>query len=192
MRTEYKNALATKRKIEMTYLRLLADSKKNFSVTDIVQLAKINRGTFYLHFNNKQEVDDAIYKEISSKFKAIENNLRMFDIDQAPETVFNQINQIIKQDLEIFKLVADASENENLYDLIKTTILTIINNNFKVMQYIFNMEHFTMVCQYIVGGILTTYKSWFNKQISCSLDDLSAYLSRLIKDGLKGCIRYDS
>lgn len=192
MRTEYKNAIATKRKIEMTYLRLMAEGKENFSVTDIVNLAKINRGTFYLHFNNKQEVDNAIYQELSLKFKAIENNLRMSDIDKAPESVLNQINQIIKQDLEFFKLVVAASANESLFDLIKTTILSIINNNFKVMQYIFNMERFTMVCQYIVGGILNTYKAWFNKQITCSLDDLSAYISRLIRDGLKGCIRYDN
>ena len=60
IKAEYKNALQTKMKISSTYLALSIEKKGKFSVTDVVERAKINRGTFYLHFKNLKEVEKYI------------------------------------------------------------------------------------------------------------------------------------
>ncbi len=192
MKTEYKNTLATKRKISVAYLELMLTNNSNFTVTDIVKQAKINRGTFYLHFSSKEEVWNYIAQSTMKKFISLEEKFRTFDIDRAPEVIINTINEILQTDLPFFELMLKAGEKLNLIERIKTIILNTINNNFKVMKYIFSMEHFNIVCQYIVGGVLNTYKEWFNKKINCSLEELSTYLSLLIRLGLKGCINYAS
>ncbi len=191
MKTEYKNTKATKRKIAVAYLTLLKKNQ-NFTISDLVKQANINRGTFYLHFKSKEEVWQMIARGTTTKFKPIEEQFRTFDIDRAPEVIIDRLNMILKSDIEFFTLVMEANEQLNLTDKIKTTILNSISNNFKVMKYIFSMEHFNIVCQFIVGGVVNTYKEWFSKNIKCDLDELTTFLSLLIRQGLKGCIHYES
>lgn len=192
MKIEYKNSVATKRKIALCYLKLLIKNGNNFTITNIVEQAQINRGTFYLHFKNKEEVWQMIARGMTSKFKSIEEQFRTFDIDRTPEVILNRLNLILKSDLEFYTLVLEAGEQLNLIEKIKSTMLNSIHNNFMVMKYIFSMEHFNIVSQYVVGGVVNTYKEWFNKSINCSLDELSSYLSIIIRQGLKGCIHYGS
>ena len=90
MKAEYKNSIATKKKITSAYLTLLNKSKK-ISVTDIVELAEINRGTFYLHFNNVKEVEKYMGEEISLKFKGIETAFRQKDISTYNQFIIRYI-----------------------------------------------------------------------------------------------------
>ena len=55
-KAEYKNSIASKKKIVETYLQLLVEDPDNATVTEIVKRIGINRGTFYLHFKNIPEV----------------------------------------------------------------------------------------------------------------------------------------
>ncbi len=192
MSVEYKNAITTKRNIAATYLQLIIDMGDNFSVKDITEKLKINRGTFYLHFKSKEDVFLKINQMLVNKFKTMENDFRMCDIDKAPEVILNKINQILTGDLEFYSLIMNANDKTKFLDKIETSILNAISNNFQIMKYIFSIEHFNIVSHYIVGGVLSAYKQWFNKKIDCSLDELTSYMACLIRDGLKGCVHYGS
>lgn len=192
MKTEYKNAQKTKRKIMLSYLTLLKLKGQNFTVKDLVEHSGLNRGTFYLHFKNMDEVFQMIKDKLVRGFKSFENDFRMFDIDRSPELILNKFNQIISEDLEFFSLIVTAGSKIGFMSLVENNILKLISNNFQIMKYIFSIDHFNIVSHYIVGGVLRIYYEWFNKKINCSLNELSEYSSRLIKDGLKGCIHYGS
>ena len=94
----------------------------------------------------------------------------------------------MSKDLEYFKLVINASENSNLMDRIKASILESISNNFQIIKYVSNYEKFKIVVQYIVGGVLDAYIDWFKGNIKCSLDEMSSFLAILIKNGVRGYI----
>ena len=100
----------------------------------------------------------------------------------------NKLNEILSQDLEYFRLVINASENSNLMDRIKASILQSISNNFQIIKYVSNYEKFKIVVQFIVGGVLDAYIDWFKGNINCSLDEMSSFLSILIKNGVRGYI----
>ena len=190
MKAEYKNAIQSRRKICSAYLTLLTETNNKFSVTDIVKLAGINRGTFYLHFENLQAVEKSIIEELANNFKVLEQDFRQAEIDKTPELILNKFNEILLKDLDYYRLIINASENYNLIEKIKVSILTAISNNFKIMQYVMNYDHFKMVVQYIVGGVIDTYIDWFKGNLTCSIEEISSFLSKLIKGGLKGCINY--
>ena len=54
-KAEYKNAVQNRKKITSTYLEFLV-KKEKFTVIDVVKGAGVNRGTFYLHFKNLDDV----------------------------------------------------------------------------------------------------------------------------------------
>ena len=75
---------------------------------------------------------------------------------------------------------------------IKNPILKSIANNFKIMKYVRNYEVFKIVVQYIVGGVVNVYTDWFKGNINCKLEDLQKFLPTLIRNGIKGIIRYNA
>lgn len=188
-KAEYKNAIQSKKKISSTYLTLLIETDNKFSVTDIVKAAGINRGTFYLHFKNLDDVAKYIEDELAANFKELEIDFRMSDIDHLPEVMIEKLNEILSKDLDYYRLIITASDNGNLMEKIKNSILKSIANNFKIMKYVTNYEIFKIVVQYIVGGVVNVYTDWFKGNINCKLEDLHKFLPTLIRNGIKGIIR---
>ena len=188
-KAENKNAIQSKKKISSTYLTLLIETDNKFSVTDIVKAAGINRGTFYLHFKNLDDVAKYIEDELAANFKELEIDFRMSDIDHLPEVMIEKLNEILSKDLDYYRLIISASDNGNLMEKIKNSILKSIANNFKIMKYVTNYEVFKIVVQYIVGGVVNVYTDWFKGNINCKLEDLQKFLPTLIRNGIKGIIR---
>lgn len=191
-KAEYKNSIQSKKKITSTYLTLLIEKGDKFTVTDLVKRAGINRGTFYLHFKNLQDVSVYIENELAENFQEIEINFRQYDIDRSPEIILDKLNDILNKDLKYYKLFLTASDNNQLLEKIKKSILKLISNNFMVMKYVTNYENFKIAVQYIVGGVVNAYADWFKGNIDCELKDMSFFLANLIRSGLKGIIPYNA
>ena len=187
---EYKNSIQTKKKIVSAYLELMIENPQNLNVTEIVKKSGINRGTFYLHFENVKAVEIHIEKELAMNFKDLELDFRQVEINKTPEIILNKLNEILLKDLDFYRLFICAASETNLMDAIKKSLLVSISNNFKVMQYVMNYERFKMVVQYIAGGAINVYTDWFKGNIDCTLEELSANITLLIKRGLKDFI-YD-
>jgi len=185
---EYKNAIQTKKKIAQAYLSILVENPNDVNVTAIVKKAELNRGTFYLHFENVKAVEKHIESELAKNFKDLELDFRQVQIDKTPETILNKLNEILTRDLDFYRLFIRAASLTNLMETIKKSLLISISNNFKVMRYVMNFERFKTVVQYIAGGAIDVYTDWFKGNIDCTLEELSANLSLLIKNGLKDFI----
>ncbi len=188
-KAEYKNSILSKKKIASTYLKLLIETGNKFTVTDVVNAVGMNRGTFYLHFKNLDDVAKYIEDELASNFKELEIDFRMTDIDHFPEVMIERLNELLSKDIDYYRLIITATGNSNLMEKIKNSILKSISNNFKIMKYVTNYENFKMVVQYVVGGVVNVYTDWFKGNINCMLDDLKKFLPILIRQGLKGIIR---
>ncbi|MBO5955110.1 MAG: TetR/AcrR family transcriptional regulator [Clostridia bacterium] len=185
---EYKNAIQSKKKIAQAYLALMVENPEAVSVTEIVKKAELNRGTFYLHFENVKAVEKHIESELAKNFKDLELDFRQVQIDKTPETILNKLNEILIKDLDFYRLFIRAASLTNLMETIKKSLLISISNNFKVMRYVMNYERFKTVVHYIAGGAIDVYTDWFKGKIECSLEELSKNLSMLIKNGLKDFI----
>ncbi len=95
---------------------------KKISITDIVQLADLNRGTFYKHFQYKEdlleELIDDVMKDLTKSYWAPYGELR--------DTVVLDSSQLTASAIKIFKHVATYA---NFYTLLgKSNILTGFQN----------------------------------------------------------------
>lgn len=186
-KNEYKNAIRSKKKIASAYLKLLNKHEK-FTITDIVDLAEINRGTFYLHFKNLTDVDRYIEEGLAENFKVLEEDFRQSDLSKTPEIILNKLNVVLLKDLEFYKLIVHSSETIHLMKKIENSIMKSISNNFKIMKYVNNYERFKIIVEYIVGGTITSYSEWIKGNIDCDIYTLSANIADLIKKGLVGVL----
>ena len=189
IKAEYKNSIANKRKIISTYLQILGEDQSKLSVTEIVKRAGINRGTFYLHFKNIPEVGKCIEDELAKRFKVLESDFWKVDIALSPESILTKFNEIISKDVEYYKLIIKVGDSYNLLSKIKKSIFNTVCNNFKIMKYVTNLERFKTVVEYVISGCLNSYIAWIMGEIDCDLATLTDLLTRLIREGLRGCIQ---
>ena len=163
---------------------------KKVTVTDIVKMAGINRGTFYLHFESVDDLSKQLEHKLIQNFKVIEHEFRICEIDKTPEVVLEKINKLLMQDLNLYKLLLSSNKFVELSEGIREAIKQSICNNFQVMKYITDINHFKMVLEYVTGGVFSIYTAWIRGLISCDIDYVTKYSSMLIINGLKGVIKY--
>ncbi|MGT2924342.1 TetR/AcrR family transcriptional regulator [Streptococcus caviae] len=93
-------------KIKAAFITLL--DKKSFSevsISDITRLAGINRGTFYLHYLDKNDLADSIAQEVTQRFAAIFTNNSFANQDSITKALYH-----IKQEyVSFFKIVSQLS-----------------------------------------------------------------------------------
>ncbi len=184
----YASSVARKKQIAKAYIELI-NTQKKFSVTDLVNQAKINRGTFYLHFKNLHEVEEYIENYLAQNFKPLEADFRLTDISKTPEVILNKLNEILLKDLEFYKVIIKA-ENNALMKKLQHSVFVSISNNFEIMKYVTKIENFEITVRQIVGGCTGVYSDWLKGKINCSLNEVSEFMTKLIRNGLNGVVKY--
>ena len=102
--------LKTKRAIKEAYLKLLRQkgSYKDIVVKELVDLADVNRSTFYLHYYDSdqvfEELIDEMFEDVSSKIP--ENG---FEIEKTDE-IISQMNELIRDNEDYSLIVSRASD----------------------------------------------------------------------------------
>lgn len=87
-----RRVIKTKAEIKKAYFELLSEKHfESITVRDITDRANINRGTFYLHFEDKYQVldyyEDEIFSEIRSIFEEVLDDMQiqnMMDVESSP------------------------------------------------------------------------------------------------------------
>lgn len=87
-----RRVIKTKAEIKKAYFELLSEKHfESITVRDITDRANINRGTFYLHFEDKYQVldyyEDEIFSEIRSIFEEVLDGMQiqnMMDVESSP------------------------------------------------------------------------------------------------------------
>ena len=184
----YSSTVARKRQIAKAYMELL-NTQNKFSVTDLVNQAKVNRGTFYLHFKNLMDVENYIENYLAQNFKPLEADFRLTDISKTPEVILNKLNEILLRDLDFYKVIIKA-ENNALIKKLQKSVFISISNNFEIMKYVTKIEYFDITVREIVGGCTGVYAEWIKGKINCPIEEVSDFLSKLIRNGLNGVIKY--
>lgn len=91
----------SKEALKQALLSLLSQkSFSSISITEIVELANYNRGTFYTHYDNKEALLDDILtplmEELIASFRAPYGEVDVFHIDELPANavkIFDYIHQ---------------------------------------------------------------------------------------------------
>lgn len=99
-----RRVIKTKAVIKKAYFELLAEKHfENITVRDITEKADINRGTFYLHFEDKYQVLDYYEEEIFSEIRDIFEKVMVgLDFQYLKDANPSPLSPILKM-LHLFK-----------------------------------------------------------------------------------------
>lgn len=187
MKKEDLRVIKTKISIKESFIELVKKKGYNkVSVTDIVQKANINRNTFYLHYEDKE---DLIKKLLDDSAMKIESFLGAADF--LKKTTFANISELqirwglrsilkaMEEEVDFFKTVLTDESLQGYFDQIFDTIkdklafLLVVNN-----------PKSNLVFEYTMSGIFGLIKQWI-KYSNTSATETAKILAQLSYAGLQ-------
>ena len=192
-----KRIVRTKSKIKKTFLLLLQQKPYNkLTITEIVNQSKINRVTFYNHFDSKEEllieIIDDVMKDLVISYRKPYENLNLFTVNDIKPSMLMLFEHVYKYS-DFYSTVTNSDiliELQNrMIDELKNLALkdfSMINSNIDRVIY---AEWYA----YAIYGIIL---EWIKKGYSHSPKYMAEQLLDLVKSipkkrvERKGMVRY--
>lgn len=156
-------------------------SQKHYSqisVTELCDTAGINRTTFYKHYRGTWEIKDHISKDIVDSFERLHNEFKGKTFADNSSELFAGINKELKLKDDYYHSIFRMKGSAAFVEVIVRTMREQMKREEGV--FIRNEKLANITFSYIIGGILNTYRAWFNGELNCDLDDLANILTLFV------------
>lgn len=182
-----RRVLRTRKAIEEAFEHLIIDNDYDkITVSAIAKEANINRKTFYLHYQSVDDVLDSMasnyardsLERLTNEGFFDEEPLNMDHVAQAIGTIYREarlVNPIFMRKLPIDHLIRASKE--------QWESVVARERARKGLPPLENVEYYA---QFFLGGMLTTYESWYNSGDNTSFQEVAHIVAFSLLRGLNG------
>lgn len=145
----------TTESLVLALLSLVEEKNINLiSINEIVKKANLNRGTFYLHYENKEDfinsVLDNVLNDLILRVKKVQKiyNIKYREFnDTKPKATFYEIFNFVEENFTFFKVMLSDNGPTQFRDKLKTAI---VNRIYGELSSIVNINKEKMICENII------------------------------------------
>ena len=178
-KAEYRNAIRSRKLINTALADLLQEKPLDkITVTDIVTRAELNRGTFYAHYTDVQDVVNRLIEQTMSEILSVISDTPK-NITEMPLAILKQVQSILESDLSFYKKVMIS----NASSFMQEQLISIILDYFLQHEAEFDVadhEQFVLTINFCAGGLTRLYREWFMGNSNLTLDELTTHASNMI------------
>ena len=178
-KAEYRSAVRSRKLINEALADLLTEKPLDkITVTDVVNRADINRGTFYAHY---KDIPDVVDHLIQQTFAAIRDALMTQTHTPADigATLLSTIQGILEEDLPFYQKILNSNAASILHEQLVSVVLDFMLEH-KDRFYPGSQEEYQIAIRFCAGGLSNLYRDWFSGKLSCSLSELTQIGDALI------------
>lgn len=131
MKTVYEEMVErTKEKIQISFLKLLKEKHfMNISVRDITMAASINRGTFYLHYQDKydllDQMEDNLLRGLDYRLQALQPDVLLLEAEQGRISMLAvEVFSYIQNHAELFQVLLGENNHLGFHKRLKRFFVT--------------------------------------------------------------------
>ncbi|MEB7733524.1 TetR/AcrR family transcriptional regulator [Mammaliicoccus sciuri] len=181
----------SKRAIKQAFIQLLTENNLDrITIQQISNLADVNRGTFYLNYEDKYALLDEMENEQIEEIKGYVD-IRKMDlstktsdriIEEFANKVIKNVITHIEQNMEFYQVILNLERKsqieEQLADIVRSNIKHLIGNKDNVFGI---PENYYL--SYVVGSMMSMIKYWVSDENRVSVEELVNYVSTIASTG---------
>lgn len=181
----------TQAAIKDAFIHLLEEEDlDHITVSDITEAADINRGTFYLHYEDKyillESMEDEYAKQLYdlTRFRIIIKNTdspEEFN-KEFSETIMKNVITHIAENMDFYRVILTLDRRskleEKIRDIIKENLMDQADENNNIAGI--PVEYFH---SYVTGSMISVIKYWVQDDNRMDVDTLIKYVSRIVFNG---------
>ena len=184
-KAEYRSALRSRKLINEALADLLTEKPLDkITVTDVVNRADINRGTFYAHY---RDIPDVVDHLIQQTFSAIRDAMmeQGRTLVNAGFTMLSTIQTILEEDPAFYRKILNSSAAPLLQEQLVAIVQDFMMEH-KDRFYPGSHEDYQIAIRFCAGGLSNLYRDWFAGKLSCTLSELTrigeAFVLRIVEE----------
>lgn len=188
-KAEYRSAIRSRQLITEALADLLQEKPLDkITVTDVVNRAQVNRGTFYAHYT---DIPDVIGRLVGSTFTR-ELQQPLSDPNQSPAQrlrgLLDQFSRIFQQDLAFYRKIMCSSAFPLIQQKMTATVLETLAPREAEFGFA-DHQQYLMTMDFCAGGLASLYRAWFSGQLACPFPQLTDQAEQFIRTILAGNAR---
>lgn len=178
-KAEYRSAIRSKRLIISSLVDLLQEKPLDkITVTDVVNHAQINRGTFYAHY---ADIPDVINYLIMGVFSTIEQAIseEPKQLADVPHVLLKRIQFFLEEDMEFCKKVMNSGAATMMQERLIQYVLDYMLQHESVFGF-GDHKLYELTIRFCAGGLGNLYRDWFSGKIAITLDQLTQEAENMV------------
>ena len=184
-----RRVIKTKKAIYNAVARLLSEKDADeITVSEIAELADINRKTFYNYYGGIYQVFDEMENMLVGVFDGlladIDINLMLDD----PMIVFSRLSDIAKKDPELCRNLFSIRDNSGLSRKLVEVLCEKTKSVIMEQKVSLDEESVDIALGFISSGLITVYRSWYENGRKVPMEKLSETAGALCSGGFKKLI----
>lgn len=177
----------TKKQIREAFTSLLLEKRfEIITVREISELADVNRGTFYTHFRDTQDLLDQLENRVLDELKSITVTVKRQDWERATYRYLEQVLTLCSDYSDVYTALIlrgrDPSFEERFVMVLRHQYLRGFLR--RVCRTDENVQE--LYCVYIVDGLLAIVSVWLKSGMKEAPGELARIAGDFIMRGVKG------
>lgn len=180
-KAEYRSSLRSKELIRTAFSKMLQKKPvEKITVTDIVSAANINRGTFYAHYSNINELILSIQSEFCSKLCGALEKLDVFNQETSVHEVISELTAYLEENRNLCKELLILGKTNSFALQLQNVFTKYMEQNLKIDEDIRRSPGFKVRARFFSSAITGVYAAYLNGEIEMTPEELNNLLSELI------------
>lgn len=164
----------TKAAIRESFLSLLQKKPaEEITVTELAKVANIERKTFYLHYNNIQEIIDEIETVVTEMIAEATKGL---SVDS--REYFAAITGVMSENFDYFSLIMQDPKYVNYQNRGTVILRSALMEHYRETTSL-DSERLELYADFYAAGISGIYVNWYQRKLSLSLEDLTDFVYQM-------------
>lgn len=182
-RAEYRSAIRSRELIKDAFIELLqVKPLDKITVTNIVEKANLNRGTFYAHYTDINMLVECIEEEVVQNLCDRLYSMKEKNFYNEPLPLFLQISEYLENNKELIKTIVNSRTTSSFLVSLPDLITEHLFSSKDIDEEERKDSLFQMKCKFYAGGAGGLYVSWFRGSVEGSLKDVAYTLEAIIKN----------
>lgn len=174
----------TQKNLKNALLSLIDEKKiEDITVTELSEKAEINRKTFYAHYPSIQELVYEILEEHSQNFKDTISTFEFFSTDFKINDFIESLNQNFTNNIKLYRSLI-CTGYMYLFDQEKYIFKKCLMEKFPQKETLADIL-VRSYCNYIAGGVYTTYYELLILRDDKELDDVTNVVEIVLREHLE-------
>ena len=176
----------TKKILKTSLAKLLLEKKiNNITVKELVDLADINRGTFYLHYTDIYNLLEQIEKDMFSELEEMSNEFAISEAKRSPQLFTRQVFQYVADNRDLCKMLLGPYGDMAFVDRLKSMVEE--KSYFYLMETCSekDVQAYKYFAAFAVSGCVGLLQNWIENGMKVSVEELSNFADSLIQFGIE-------
>lgn len=173
-KAEYRSAQRSRRLINDALAELIKEKPLDkITVTDVVKRADLNRGTFYAHYT---DIQDVLNRQVDEACATLQEALHARPLDHGghpdPAGVLRQLQAFLENDLTFFSSLMNSAAAGLVVEKMRSVFTEYMLEHEQAFG-VHDHARYLFGIMFASGGVVAMYQDWFAGRLPLTLDELT-------------------